>query len=280
MHVAKTRTDTGQVNQYDKILRENLEAALPGLIKNLLCIHAVYTEELPDDIQHTKERKPDVLKKVTDKNGETFVLHIEFQVKDEPEMVFRMAEYFIMLLRRYKLPVRQYVIFVGEGTPKMSNTIDLEQMRFGYTLIPFSNIDYNLLLSSDTAEEKILAILADLGTNNPAEAIEAIVKQVIANSQEDFSRLRRINQLRILAQLRNFTQENLAIMDDLSNYFTKERDFLYIMGERDGMEKGLEKGKREFVRNLLLNTDFSVAKIATLVTVSQFYVRKIKKTLK
>lgn len=278
--MAKTRTDTGQVNQYDKILRENLEAALPGLIKNLLCIHAVYTEELPDDIQHTKERKPDVLKKVTDKNGETFVLHIEFQVKDEPEMVFRMAEYFIMLLRRYKLPVRQYVIFVGEGTPKMSNTIDLEQMRFGYTLIPFSNIDYNLLLSSDTAEEKILAILADLGTNNPAEAIEAIVKQVIANSQEDFSRLRRINQLRILAQLRNFTQENLAIMDDLSNYFTKERDFLYIMGERDGMEKGLEKGKREFVRNLLLNTDFSVAKIATLVTVSQFYVRKIKKTLK
>jgi predicted transposase/invertase (TIGR01784 family) len=108
--VEKTRAGTGQVNQYDKILRENLEAALPGLIKNLLGIHTVYAEELPDDIQHTKERKPDVLKKITDKNGETFVLHIEFQVKDEPEMVFRMADYFIMLLRRYKLPVRQYVI--------------------------------------------------------------------------------------------------------------------------------------------------------------------------
>jgi hypothetical protein len=52
-----------QVNQYDKILRENIEAALPGLISNLLNIHSVYTEELPDDIQHTKERKPDVLKK-------------------------------------------------------------------------------------------------------------------------------------------------------------------------------------------------------------------------
>jgi hypothetical protein len=71
-----------QVNQYDKILRENIEAALPGLIRNLLNIHAVNSEELPDDIQHTKERKPDVLKKVTDKKGETFVLHIEFQVKN------------------------------------------------------------------------------------------------------------------------------------------------------------------------------------------------------
>ena len=66
------RVEGIQVNKYDKILRENLEAALPGLIKNLLGIYAVCSEELPDDIQHTKERKPDVLKKVTDKNGETF----------------------------------------------------------------------------------------------------------------------------------------------------------------------------------------------------------------
>src|ERR1700760_2477307 len=94
----KNKRHNPQVNQYDKIFRENLEAALPGLINNLLCIDAVHTEELPDDIQHTKERKPDVLKKVTDKNGETFVLHIEFQVKDEGEMVYRMAEYYIMLL--------------------------------------------------------------------------------------------------------------------------------------------------------------------------------------
>jgi predicted transposase/invertase (TIGR01784 family) len=111
----KVKQQNRQVNQYDKILHENLEAALPGLIRNLLGIHAVHTEELPDDIQHTKERKPDVLKKVTDKNDETFVLHIEFQVKDEPKMVYRMAEYYIMLLRRYELPVRQYVIYIGRA---------------------------------------------------------------------------------------------------------------------------------------------------------------------
>jgi predicted transposase YdaD len=129
---------------------------------------------------------------------------------------------------------------------------------------------------------------ADLGKGNPRSAVESIVKQVIANSDGDFSKLRRINQLRIMAQLRNLAPENLAIMDDLTGYFTKERDFLYIMGERDGLEKGIEKGlkkgieesKKEIVRNLLLNTDFTIAKIASLVNVSHFYVRKIKKTLK
>jgi hypothetical protein len=55
-HNKEPRKNERQVNQYDKILRENIEAALPGLIKNLLNIHTVDTEELPDDIQHTKER--------------------------------------------------------------------------------------------------------------------------------------------------------------------------------------------------------------------------------
>ena len=63
-----------QSNQYDKIFRENLEAIIPGLMENVLGITAVSSEELPDDIQHTKERKPDVLKKVTDSQGNTYVL--------------------------------------------------------------------------------------------------------------------------------------------------------------------------------------------------------------
>lgn len=80
-------------------------------------------------------------------------------------------------------------------------------------------------------------------------------------------------------------------MDDLTGYFTMERDFVYIRGQMDGMEKGIKKGikkgeeigeeksKKELVRNLLRKTDFTIAKIADLADVSQFFVRKIKKTL-
>lgn len=73
-------------------------------------------------------------------------------------------------------------------------------------------------------------------------------------------------------------------MDDLTNFFTIEKDFLYLRGERHGLEKGLQKGieksKSEFVRNLLLNTDFTIPRIAALVDVKESFVRKIKKTLK
>ena len=272
----KSKQRNPQVNQYDKILRENIEAALPGLIRNLLDIHAVYTEELPDDIQHTKERKPDVLKKVTDKNGETFVLHIEFQVKGEQEVVFRMAEYYIMLLRRYKLPVRQYVIYIGAGNPGMTDRIRSASMNFKYQLVALSAVDYHLLLRSNNPEEKMLAILADFGGKDPKRVVEDIVNQIIAASKGNFSKLRHLRQLRILAQLRNLASNKLAIMDSVAGFMSDEKDILYRRGEL----KGIEKGKIAIVKNLLLKTDFTIAKIASLTNVTEAFVKKVKKTLK
>lgn len=276
----KSKRRKSQVNQYDKIFRENLEAALPGLIRNLLGIHVIHTEELPDDIQHTKERKPDVLKKVTDKNGETFVLHIEFQVKDELEMVYRMAEYYIMLLRQYRLRVQQYVIYIGAGAPAMRDHIRSEQMSFKYRLIALSAVDHQLLLRSDKPEEKMLAILADFGSNDPERVIEKIVNQVVTATKGDFSKQRYIRQLRILAQLRNLAPESLQIMDSIANYISEEKDILYRRGEKKGIEKGIEIEKENFIKNLLLNTDFTVARIASLTNVTEAFVKKVKKTLK
>src|ERR1035437_9038344 len=107
--MAKQSNKGGQAGQYDKIIKENLEITLPVIIRDILGLDIVQSEELPDDIQHTKERKPDALKKVTDATGHTYVLQVEFQIADEKEMVYRMVEYCGMLMRKYQLPVKQYV---------------------------------------------------------------------------------------------------------------------------------------------------------------------------
>ncbi|HWK05172.1 MAG TPA: hypothetical protein VNS58_16140 [Puia sp.] len=82
--------------------------------------------------------------------------------------------------------------------------------------------------------------------------------------------------MRILAQLRNLESENLRIMDSIANYISEEKDILYRRGEI----KGIEKGKETFVKNLLLNTDFTIPKITALTNVTEAFVKKIKKTLK
>jgi predicted transposase/invertase (TIGR01784 family) len=130
----------------------------------------------------------------------------------------------------------------------------------------------------------MLAILADLGRGNPKRTIENIVNQVVATSKGNFSKLRHVQQLRILGQLRNLALDNLEIMDSVANYMSEEKDILYRRGEKKGMEKGIEKGiekgKEAIVKNLLLNTDFTIAKIASLSDVTEAFVKKVKKTLK
>ena len=278
--MAKEKSVRRQTRQYDKIIRENLEVTLPGLIEKLLHIRVIQTEELPDDIQHTKERQPDALKKVMDQAGREFVLHIEFQVKNEPEMVYRMAEYYIMLSRKYKMAVRQYVIYLGNGTPLMPAELKLERMIFSFQLVSFAGVDYRLLLSAADPREKMLAVLADFRGFPVKQVVDDIAKQVLEASKGDFAQQRHINQLRGLMKLRNLDAINLDKMDSLAPFMTMERDLLYKIGERKGLEKGENRKTVRLVKNLIRKTDFTIAQIADLAEVSQYFVKKVRRSIK
>ncbi len=286
-HQSLRESEQGQANQYDKVIHENLEDALPGLIKKVLKIETVYMEEVPDDLQYTKERKPDLLKKVKDVNENIYILHIEFQTGNSKNMAFRMMEYFIMLTRRYELPVRQYVIYMGREKLNMKGELDLKKLHFSYDILDLSTIDYRLLLYAEKPAEKILAVLGDFGKEDPATVITRITTEVMRSSEDELERQQRKNQLRILLQLRKFTLENIETMESVSTFFKKENDFLYCIGknegkqegEKAGIEKGIEKSKAEVVKKLLLANKFTTAEIADYVGVTGNFVDKIKKTL-
>jgi len=281
--MAKAFKDNRQGNRYDKIFRENMEAALPGIITDLLNLHIVNSVELPDDIQHTKERKPDLLKKVTDKTGETFVLHIEYQAKSDQEMPYRMAEYNIMLQRKYKLQVKQYVIFIGSGKANMATSIVTHNFSFHYNMISLSSIDYKIFLKSGKPEEKILAILANFDSEEPASAITNILLSVKDSSDSTFAENRYFNQLRVLMQLRNFKNQFDKAMESISTFFKEENDPLFYRGEVKGLEKGLEKGRQEVreevISNLLEKLGLSDEQVASIANAPLKLVQKIRKKL-
>ncbi len=260
-----------QSNQYDKILRENLEAFIPGLIENVLGITAVSSEELPDDIQHTKERKPDVLKKITDSQDNTYVLQIEFQVADEPEMVYRMAEYYIMLERKYKLPVRQFVIFLGSSAPQMPVRLDRVNLTFDFPLISFAALDYRLFLRSDRPEEVLLSVLASFEGDTADAALRQIVRRIEETSEGDFSLRKHINQLRVLAQLRNLGVKLKSAMDSIAQFISPEKDAFYLIGQ--------ERAEERFVRTLLTELDMTAERIAKLAGVTVEFVEQVRQKM-
>lgn len=260
-----------RASQYDKILKENIEAALPSLIQNVLGIDAVSSEELPDDLQHTKERTPDVLKKITDAGGNIFVLQIEFQVSDEAEMVYRMAEYYVMLQRKYRLPVEQFVIYLGPAPPKMSTRIDSKRMQFEFPLVNFLQLDYRIFLDSAKPEEILLGVLADFKSETSEKALARIIQRIEETAVGDFALKRYFKQLRILAQLRNLDLKLTEVMDSIAPYLDITRDIVY--------KYGLERGKEPFIKYLLTKSDHTVEQIAALAEVSPELVKEVQERL-
>ena len=268
-----------QSAQYDKIFKENIEAVISSIMQNVLEITAVSMEELPDDIQHTKERKPDTLKKITDDKGNTFVLQIEFQVKDEPEMVYRMLEYYAMLERKYKLPIKQFVIFLGSEKPKMSNMLDNKRVKFNFSLVTLSELDYHIFLNSDKPEEIILGILANFKGENPENALKQIIRRIEETTKGDFSLKRYFNQLRVLAQLRNLELNLKNAMDSIAAYIKEERDVLFLRGLDKGEANARERELTKFVSNLLQKLNLPFEQIADIAGTTVDFVKSIHRQL-
>ena len=265
-----------QSKQYDKIFKENIEAVIPSLMQKILGITAIDSEELPDAIQHTKEREPDVLKKITDVEGNTFILQIEFQVVDEPKMIYRMGDYYFMLAQKYEIPVRQYVIFIGSGKPAMPTTYKSESMKFEFPLILFSEFDYHIFMKSNKPEEIVFGILANFEEENAQNAIKQIIQRLEETSDGDLALQKYFNQLRILAQLRNLEQKlKETIMDNIAKYIDEKRDVAYLVG----IDKGIESASEKFVSYLLVEANRTLDQIADIAGVSVEFVRIVKQKL-
>lgn len=260
-----------QVGQYDKLIKENMEAALPGLIRNILKIDIVESEEIPDDVQHTKEREPDLLKRITDSARKTYILHLEFQVQNEMEMPYRMLEYKAMLLRKYKLPVKQVVFLIGAKLNTMKDKIRDENLSFSYEIINIAKLSYELFLSSAKPEEQILAILANFNKESKQVVLKKIVKRVQESSDGEFVLNRHFKHLRILAQLRNFEINIYNIMDTIETHFKIERDPYYQRGEAKAQEK--------VIRNLITKLGLTDAQIVAATETTINYVKKIRASI-
>jgi predicted transposase/invertase (TIGR01784 family) len=245
--------DRFQGSMYDKVFRENMLETLPGIIERVLKLDVATIEELKDDIQFTKERKTDLLKKVSDTEGNNYILHVEYQTDDYPKMHFRMAEYSIMLQRKYDLPVSQFVIYVGPGKPTMPAFIQTKDLQFRYNLKAISSIDYRLFLKSDKLEERMLAFLGNMRPEENIPVLEKILLDIKETAKDSLSTDRYVQQLHVLVKLRNLGQNLKEAMMTISKYFKEEEDLLFRAGQRKGRNveriKAQEE-KKEMAREL------------------------------
>ena len=269
---------------YDKIFKENIEEIILPLARKLLGISPEKLEKVSLDVQKTIERKPDFLKKVVHKDSaKDYILHIEFQLTDEEDMVYRMLEYYALLLRKEKVKLKQVVFFIGKGKAKMEKTIQHDSLTFSFELINLQEIDYRLFLTSDKPEEVILAILGDFGKEKTSSVIQNILQRIKDTTQPNLKRQKTVKQLEILSNIRKLQKQIITYLENMALTYDIENDIRFQQGEQKGLKKGLEKGLEKkaitTIKNLL-SSNLTHQQIADAVEVPLAFVEKIAKEMK
>jgi hypothetical protein len=255
---------------YDKIFKENIEEIILPLAEKLLHIHPEKLEEIPDDLQRTIERKPDFLKKVIHQDfSKDYILQIEFQLEDDAEMVYRMSEYFTMLLRKYKLPIKQYVFFINTKPPTMPTNLQLDDLQFKFYLQNLQNIDYQLFTQSDKPEEVILAILANFGNDKSEDVIKIVFQRLKTLPTDTLKREKCLRQLEILSKLRNLQKEIIKQLEIMALTYDLENDIRF----QQGVEKGIETKTIKAIKKML-SDNFTNEQIAKYLEVTVEFVKK------
>ena len=285
--MSKKKTQHQEGNLYDKIFKENAEQLFLPLVEERLKIKIKSFQPLKEKLQTTIEREMDFFYEVVTEKKESLLLHLEFQTENDPEMIYRSAEYHGMAFRRKKLPIKHVVIFLGKGEITMRTKLSEEEFFTGFEVIHIHKMNTADFLSSQVPEVVLLAVLSDL----PKDKIEAILrlvvlqlKQVCKNANE-LSRY--LKQLIILSRLRKFENTATKIINDMPITYDIYTDGLYLQGKekgtKEGLEQGIEQGKLKShmlsIRNMLKKA-FEIDLIAEILSVEKDFITKIQEELK
>ncbi len=210
--------------------------------------------EIDPLIQSTIERESDVLRKVTfeDDPKKNYLLQIEFQSKNEIDMNIRMGEYFMILLKKHKLPVRQYVIYIGDEKMTMKNSFEYENIKFRFNLIDIREIDYEEFLESDIPEFVILGILAKFDKGTERVVAKNILERIITITETDIrykgtlEQEKYLKQIDVMSGLRGLRGLQNIIIETINNMpitLDITKDLRYQEGKQIGEAKGEARGR-------------------------------------
>jgi hypothetical protein len=198
---------------------------------------------------------------------------VECQVKDDNDMISRMFLYRAIIYHKFKLPVKQFVFYIGSGVSKMQTFLGQEELTYTFHLRDINHFSYESFIASTVPEEVVLAILSDFDGVSP----EVVIQKIIARLQQLTDKKLRLTkyekQLEILSKLRKLQKQTIQTITQMGWEYELETDIRYL--------QGIEKKNIQVVTNLLINNEFNfdVSTIADFAGVSVEFVENIKKSL-
>jgi predicted transposase/invertase (TIGR01784 family) len=227
----------------DIISKEIVKNIIKDIAKKILKLNINNLTLLNTEFERIENRRADILALVDN----SYILHIELQSNYDKLMPLRMLRYFTDIKFKYSYPIKQFVIYLGNGI--LPNGLKEENIDFRYNVIDMKKIDCEIFLNDDIPESLILSILCDFQDKKPNDVISTIIKKLlkITKTKEKFDNY--ILMLEELSSLRNLKEQvkeyemiltSKVKWEDLPSY-----EIGFEKGLEDGLQQGLEKGLQQ-----------------------------------
>ena len=129
------------------------------------------------------------------------IVQLEWQARNDPEMLWRCLDYYKVIRRLWpQAPrIQQFVVYLGNSPLNMPSEFDQDSLTYSYEILCMKDIEAGEFLSSDSDDERILAVLC--ASEDPRATIRQILGSWKHLPAKELSE--RIEDLQVLSQLRN-----------------------------------------------------------------------------
>ena len=217
-----------------------------------------------------KERKADLIIELEDRS----IFHLELQTHPDKNMPLRMLEYRILLIQKYPgKKIRQMVLYVGDGAPRMESSINTDNLSFRYELRDIKEIHCKELMESPQMEDKILAVLCNV--EDPERYFTEIFEELLKLPEKE-----RADYIRKLLTALHYRPKLKIVLKRL----LEERKMPLTITEemikqdpffQEGLERGKLEAKKEDILNLYRELHLSPEQIAKVLKVSEEFVKEV-----
>ena len=235
------------------------------------------------------------VKVLTNNHEEEWILiHIEVQGYTDKDFAKRMFQYYYRILYKYDKPITTIALFtdadadfhpanykrmfLGTGVNYTFNTCKIAALDDA--MLEASNNPFAMVILSAK-----MAISKKIKNDEQMFSMAFDLAKRLLHKQVPEEKIRHVmNFLRYY--IRFDKQEMFAKFENEISILTEGattmgmEEFLLEQAENKGIEKGMNLKDLEFTKTLLTSTDFSTARIANMIGVSEEFVLNVKKDLK
>ena len=246
----------------DIISKKLLKTLALDIAQLLLKLDVTDAEVVDADYQKIESRQADLVAKMSGEksaNGkeQEFIMHIEIQNDNHPEMLMRMLRYRSEIMAHHpNIEIRQYLIYIGDAALNMQSILNEHDIEYSYTILDMHKIDCEQILAINTPDAVVISILCDFKGKPAQEVINYLVKkleELTGNNETQFREY--ISMMEVLSGNRGYqelikeSEEMLSQvkLTDLPSYqIVKERGIKQeAVSSKKRYTRKIEEGKRE-----------------------------------